>query len=138
MSGCTGDPYSRGLCQKHHEEKNAREQRRNVAINTLSTLAIDGRLPDEPSLKEELLLLQEWWNRARLALQTGDGDHFMPLNQAEYALEWCISLAQEIVDAELAFRPGKAPSYALEMTRKWVWDEFKEVEVNLRKKGLNP
>ena|SRR3989442_9408380 len=135
-SGCSEEPYLGGLCRKHHEEKTIRTQRRDVAIHTLHTAMIEGRLPNDRTLREELLRLREWWDRACIAVQTNRGSELMPLDEAEYALEWCISLAQEIVDAERALRDGNTVGCLLAATREWVWDRFKNLEAGLRSNGL--
>ncbi len=99
VSGCIDAPYLAGLCEKHYKEHSQRTHHRDVAIQTLHTGTVEGRLPDEPSLREELSKLREWWDRACRVVQSQRDAEFMPLDEAEYALEWCISLAQEIIDA---------------------------------------
>jgi hypothetical protein len=136
VKGCYSDPYQSGLCQEHHEKNIVRKLRRDAALNALTTSAIDCRIPDDLRLREELFLIQKWWNRACTALRTNYGCDLMPLNEAEFALEWCISLSEEIIDAERAIRSGKAPDYSLEMTRKWVWDCFRNLEAGLKSNGM--
>ena len=77
-----------------------------------------------------------WWNRACGVVQSQYGTELMPLDEAEYACEWCIALAQEIVDAEIAVRAGKRIPDSLEATRFWVWERFKFLETGLRSNGL--
>jgi hypothetical protein len=61
----------------------------------------------------------------------------MPLDEAEYALEWCIALAQEIVAAEYRLRNGLGISdLRLDFTRRWVWERFSNLEAGLRSNGL--
>ncbi len=126
-----------GLCEKHHTDQSGRAQRRDAAIHTLHTGAVDDRLPDDQALREELIKLREWWYRACRAVQTRHDTKFMPLDEAEYAIEWCIALAQEIINAELALRTGKTVSDSLATTRYWVWDRFKNLEGGLRSNGLS-
>lgn len=57
-------------------------------------------------------------------------------DEVEPAKEWCISLAQEIVDAEIAIRNGVRPSYTFEATRLWVWDRFNNLESRLMSNGV--
>jgi len=59
----------------------------------------------------------------------------MPADEAEYATEWCIALAIEIVDAELALRDGRAVSNSLADTRAWVWERFNNLEAGLNSNG---
>ena len=137
VSGCNDVPYLGGLCKKHHDEYIRRTQRRDAAIHALHTGAVGERLPDDTSLREELLRLRQWWARACNAVQRQRDEEFMPLDEAEYALEWCITLAQEIIDAELLFRAGKNSTYdSLLANRSWVWERFNFLESGLRSNGL--
>ena len=124
-----------GLCQKHYDEDRARKLRRDVAIRALHTSAIDGRVPDDLALRDELYRLVEWWNRACTAVNTRRGSTQMPMDEADDALEWCIALAQEIVDAELAVRAGDKVSDSVASTGAWVWERFRNLEAGLRSNG---
>jgi len=68
-------------------------------------------------------------------LMMNKGTKVMPLDEALFAQSWCISLAQEIIDAELATRKGERFSQSLDITREWVWDRFKNLEAGLRSNG---
>jgi hypothetical protein len=57
-------------------------------------------------------------------------------DEAEYAIEWCIALAIEIVDAEMLYRNGEMPLDSLTHTRFWVWERFKNLENGLRSNGI--
>lgn len=113
-----------------------RNLRRDQAIDALHTLVVGGRLPDNEALRIELLELSRWWQMACNAVQTNREVELMPLEEAEYALEWCIALAGELVAAELAFRDGRAASHSLVGTRTWVWGRFKNLDAGLRSNGL--
>jgi hypothetical protein len=57
--------------------------------------------------------------------------------EAEFAMEWCITFAQEIVDAERAARKGNpAPSLHMESTRQWVRERFRNLERGLMSNGV--
>lgn len=90
---------------------------------------------ENEELRDELLRLITWWHRACNAVNYGRKDPVLR-NEAEYAVEWCIALAQEISDAELAFRNGESPSPALAVTRVWVWDRFRNLEEGLVSNGI--
>lgn len=124
------------MCRKHNEERTVRENRRRVAIATLHTAAVGDRLPDDPELRAELLRLQKWWFRVCDAVIEQRSVGPLPLDEAEYASEWCIALAQELVDAELALRSGKKPDARLEYIRHLVWDRFKNLEASLMSNGI--
>lgn len=132
---CEEPPYLGGLCEKHHEEDSLRKRRKEAAIQCLHVGVVDGRLPENPELREELSRLRKWWNRACQAVQSRHDATHMPLDEADYALDWCIALAQAIMDAELAFRSGERIPDSLAATRHWVWDRFNNLEAGLRSNG---
>lgn len=119
-----------------HPENSRRAQGREMAKHALHTGKVGDRLPDDAALRDELSKLRKWWDRACLAVQTRHDGDLMPFDEAEYALEWSVSLAREIVDAELALREGKTVSDSLTATRYWVWDRFNNLERGLRSNGV--
>lgn len=134
--GCSEEVYLGGLCRKHVKEERLEAQRETAAMRALESLTIGGRLPDDLTLREELAQLREWWDRASIVVQTKREDELMPADEAKYALQWCIALAKEIVDAELALRDGRAVSASLGATRAWVWERFRNLTAGLRSNGL--
>lgn len=132
---CSESPYLGGLCKKHYEENAEKERRRNAALKALFTSEIDGHLPVNPELREELFRLQKWWNRACDVLNYDRKDEVLS-DEAQYATEWCIALAQEIVDAEISSRNRAIPSDSLESTREWVWRRFRNSEMGLMSNGI--
>lgn len=64
------------------------------------------------------------------------GTKEMPLGEAEYAIDWCISLARELLDAEDAIAMGKKASSSLEITRAWVNERFENLESGRVSNGL--
>jgi hypothetical protein len=136
---CEEPPYLGGLCEKHHEEKSKKERRRNAAIDALHYLTIDGEYLENSSLQEKLLNIKKWWDRACISVNHRITDNIL-LDEANYALEWCIALAQEIVDAELAYRKNKdVPEnlqYVLQHTEDMVLDRFKNLEAGLMSNGV--
>ena len=133
--GCSKIPYLGGLCKEHYEEKAEKERRRDGAVNALHTATIADRLPENLELRDELFRLRNWWDRACNAVNYNRRDEVLG-DEAEYAIEWCIALAQEIVDAEIAFRAGNRPSSSLGATREWVWDRFRNLESGLMSNGV--
>jgi hypothetical protein len=132
---CTEEPCLGGLCKKHYEESIKKEIRRNAALSALHKAEIEGRLPDNPALREELFLIRKWWFRACDSLNYGRKDEIL-LDEAEYAIEWCIALAQEIVDAEIASRNKQPIPDSLEYTKDWVWERFSNLEKGLMSNGI--
>ncbi len=134
-SGCDEEPYLGGLCRKHHEEDIRKRQRRDAALDVLHRSVIDGRLMEKPGLRDELRQVQRWWSKACLAVQQARTIAPLPFEEAEYAVEWCISLAQFIMDDELAYRAGKEAGYENEFMRKLTWERFHNLEQGLRSNG---
>ena len=133
---CTNEPYLGGLCREHDEEEFLERERRSAALLTLETGGVEGRLPDNLDLRQELMQLRERFFRARSVLQAERGTESMPLDEAEYAIAWCFRLAHEIRVAEIGLRNGRAPGWDLESTRSWVWDRFRNLEAGRRSNGL--
>lgn len=132
---CDEVPYLGGLCKKHYEKKLAEENLRDSALEALHKGTIDGVLPEGRELCDELIRLREWWFKACYAVNYEIEDEIL-LDEAQYAIEWCISLAKEIVTAEIAFRNGQAFPASLECTREWVWDRFHNLEMGLKSNGV--
>ena len=104
---CKNEPYRVGLCEKHYTEKQIKNDREENAIQTLHFGLINGSEITDKNLEEELTLLRKWWDRVGKVLIMNKGTKMMPLGEARFARSWCISLAQEIIDAELARRKGE-------------------------------
>lgn len=134
--GCEHPLHRGGLCIRHFGEDELREQRRASALTALHRGVVDGRPPDDPGIRAELLELRNRWFRVCQVLQTQRGKREMPLDEADFAVDWCIALAEELVAAELALREGLKPSVKLEGTRGWVWGRFRCLEAGLRSNGL--
>jgi len=132
---CKNKPYQLGLCEKHYTEKQIKEDKEKNAIQTLHFGLINETEITDKNLKEELALLRKWWDCVGKVLMMNKGTKVMPLDEALFAQSWCISLAQEIIDAELATRKGERFSQSLDITREWVWDRFKNLEAGLRSNG---
>lgn len=134
---CGEAPYLGGLCEKHHKEKLQEEKRREAALHALHFGKIADRLVENEELRDELARLRQWWFKTCDAVNNNRKDTVLK-DEAEYAAEWCIALAQEIVDAELAFRAGSnSPSnYSLVATREWVWQRFRNLEAGLMSNGI--
>lgn len=135
-TGCLDTPYLGGYCRKHHGIRELKEQRRSAAVRLLHFSVVDDRIPDHPELKAELFKLQNYWRDACDVNIYRRGTKTMPLDEAPYATEWCIALAQEIVDAELAYRAGGQPASGLEYCQEWVWNRFNNLDKGLQSNGI--
>ena len=128
-------PYIGGYCKSHHEEETAKEQRRQNAITALNRSTVDGELIQNTDLRDELRKAQRWWDRACNTINLQRRDEVL-LDEAEYALEWCIIIAQGIVDSEIAFRNGRKPSGSYTQNVRWAWERFENLEKGLMSNGI--
>lgn len=120
---------------KHYEEDQRKYMLRNAAIDALHMGMIDGQFPERSELIEELQKIRKWWSRACDAVNYERQDPVL-MDEAPYAVEWCIRLAEQFVETERAFRSGVKPSWLLESTKEWVWDRFKNLEAGLMSNGI--
>jgi len=134
-SGCYAPLHLGGLCREHYEEGRVEEERRDDALTALHHATVDGTPLQSQELREELLKLRSWWHKACDVAQFGQSRPLMPHDEAEYAVEWCISLAKEIVTAERALRANEIDRGNLERTRLWVWERFDALEAGFRSNG---
>ncbi|MFH2125986.1 MAG: hypothetical protein ABIK12_05685 [Pseudomonadota bacterium] len=132
---CYEKPYCGGFCRKHYEGHLIEENLYNGALEALHEGTIEGHYPKNAELQDELIRIQEWWFRACRSENYNMVDDILQ-DEAKYAVEWCISLAKEIVRAEIAFRNGQAFPLSLERTREWVWDRFHNLEIGLMSNGV--
>ena len=133
---CEEPPYLGGLCQAHAEEARVKAQRRDDALEVLHYGVIDGALPSDIEIREELVRLGRWWRAACDSL-----NYRIPYailkGEAEPATSWCIALAQELIDAERAICAGKSfDKTMLNGTRQWVWERFGNLERRLMSNGV--
>lgn len=135
---CDEPPYLGGLCNEHHEEKCAEGELRSAAVDCLHRSTVDETLPTNVVVREELLRIQHWWREVCNTLNYG-GKHPILRDEVEYAKEWCIRLAEQLVLFERAIRGGKALGelpFMLEHTRQWVWERFENLEKGLMSNGV--
>jgi hypothetical protein len=134
LDDCREPPYLGGLCKAHHQIRSERDELRQQAIRTLHRLTIFEGPVEEPSLREELLRINRWWDRACFSLIYRITDEVLG-DEARYAQEWCISLAEEIIKAEKAFRAGLPAPATLEFERSLVWSRFANLEAGMMSNG---
>lgn len=135
QSDCEEPPQFSGLCREHYEEQQENRRRREAALQALHYGQIDGRLPDDLELRDELQQLRSWWDRACFSVNHQVQDSILQ-DEAQYAVEWCISLAQEIVAAEQASRAGQPDLSTFTITREWVWKRFSNLQAGYMSNGV--
>ncbi|MEQ1536189.1 MAG: hypothetical protein ABL923_09960 [Burkholderiaceae bacterium] len=135
ISRCEEMPYLGGRCKVHHEEQRANELTRNAAIETLRSLQIDGKLPSKPNLKDELLKISQWWDKAWMAQRLSRQDSIL-LDETKSATEWCIALANLISQEERDFLDGREPNATTAHLKKITLERFKNLEAGLMSNGV--
>ena len=133
---CEYLPYLGGLCKTHYEEQEVERSLREAALKSIHEGVIDDSTLTIPNLKAELDRLRTYWWAARDVNIARRGTPTMPLEEAPYAQEWCIRLAEQIVIAERAEREGKKPGYPLEECQNWVWQRFENLDKGLHSNGI--
>lgn len=125
-----------GLCSKHYEEGRAKEELRGEAVRSLHWGVIDGVRPSNEVARSELVKIQRWWNEVCNALNFGH-KHSVLRDEVEFAKEWCIALAEQIVNIERAFRAGtlRETDDMFVATQLWVWERFENLEKGLKSNG---
>lgn len=136
MYRCEEPPFLGGLCETHADEARVKARRRDDALEVLHYGVIDGALPSDPKIREELTRLGRWWRSACDSLHHST-PHAILKDEAEPATSWCIALAQELIDAERAARAGRSfDNTMLNGTRQWVWERFSNLERGLMSNGV--
>ena len=133
--GCENVVFMGGLCKDHFEESEIKRRRRRDAIDTLHRRIIDGQLPQNLILKDELASLCPWWDRACMAVNSRRSVDMLPFDEANDAVEWCISVAEGIIDQERTFRENGRFDPTAAAFRQWAWDRFAYLEKGLRSNG---
>jgi len=133
---CTNESYLAGYCKKHYQEYIFNQERRDSTIRTLRSYSINDSPLTNENLRKELDQLCEWWSRICSVLNNNRGTELMPLDEAEFAKEWCITLAQKIIDDEIAFRSGKQIDNSYDLNYERLWNRFKNLEKGLTSTGV--
>lgn len=134
--GCDLAPHLGGLCEQHNLEHEREKEKRTRALD-----ALHRRLPDVSAqyageLADEWRVLHSRWDRVCNVVNGQRGTKSLPLSDAEYAIDWCIALAKELLSAEDALATGKKPPSSLEITRGWVNERFENLEAGFMSNGL--
>jgi hypothetical protein len=111
--------------------------RRETAIELLHTGMLDRRIVESSALREELRCAQEWWHKACTAINEGRKDPVLQ-EEAQFALEWCIGIAQKLIEQELAARNGTILPNAseLEICKAIQWRKFAMLEAGFMSNGI--
>jgi hypothetical protein len=134
--GCSEPPHLGSRCELHQGQHQQKARLRQDAVDALWRKTVDGVLVHPPFL-EELLRNSEWWDKACASVRAMRTNDSVFGDEAEYAVEWCIALAEQLVLAERATRTGaEVDSDQLDYVRGWVWERFANLDRGLRSNGL--
>jgi hypothetical protein len=136
QSHCHEPADNTGFCKRHFDEDNLNSKRRTEAIEVLHFGKINGHKIQSPELLSEYSQIERWWSRACIANNFGTTDSILK-DEVEYALEWCISLAQIIVQEELEFRISGKYMNTNNYIRSEVWSRFKNLQAGLMSNGIS-
>ena len=68
VTGCFEQMFLGGLCEEHHQEYARKTKSDEAARDALFTLAVEGHIPDDPTLRDELKKLRKWGDKACSAI----------------------------------------------------------------------
>ena len=111
-----------------YEEHEREQLLRSLAITALHTGTVNDGLIADLTLRDELDRIRKEWNLVCAVSISRRGNDLMPLKEVEYASEWCISLAANIIKAQRDIDAGDQISSNYERTRQWVWEQFRLLE----------
>lgn len=121
---CTEAAALTGLCLVHYERRELRERARTDAVDAVHEGVPYTADAGVANLAQEFRSLQRWWWRACDGVNYKRSHEKLPLEEAPYAVDWCISLAVELLEAMRLVSSGGEPHARLVATRSWVWDRF--------------
>lgn len=134
---CVESPYLGGYCRAHHDDYKYREELRRAAVSALWELTVDHTFFTQKEYREEAYRISKWWAQACAAVISPNPKDTVFAGEAEYATEWCIRLAEQLVLAERAARSGTAvEEYRLKAVSEWVWERFTCLERGLSSNGM--
>ena len=133
---CVESPYLGGYCRRHHDDYKFKEELRRAAVDALWQLTVDRTLFTQKEYLEEARRISKWWTQACGAVISPNPEDTVFAGEAEYATEWCIRLAEQLVLAERAARSGTVvDEYQLKAVSGWVWERFTFLERGLSSNG---
>jgi len=133
---CEKPLYKGGLCQKHFEEADHRHHRFMEAADVLRNGVIDGECIRLGPLLEEFQRVQKWWTQV-CAAEIAGREHPVLKDETPFGTDWCIAIAQEIIDAERDLRAAKPSDTEIrKYRREETWKRFENLERGLMSNGV--
>lgn len=125
-----------GLCAAHFEEEHRERVLHDQAVAILHGRPINGGLALRGEFDAELRRLRQRWWRACDAVNSARAQPSMPLEEAEYAVAWCIRLAEALLIANEAALAGQDRHPDIAFARTWVWERFENLDRGLQSNRL--
>lgn len=125
---CREAACAEGFCRTHYEEHVRRKRSYDQAVRTLHSGEIDGTFTVDRALREDLHALMARWSFVCSAGISQRSNDLVPLEHAEFAECWCISFAEQIIEAQRAINAGEAIPFSYENTKRWVWERLHGIE----------
>ena len=123
-----------GLCEEHHAEHLEELRKHDEAVNVLHHGLLEGQPFQKQNIVEEYWRIRNWWDRTCDSVNSQREDDILR-GEAQYALDWCISLTRQLIQEEIAFRKGHDYPQPWNNTRDWVWERFKNLQAGLMSNG---
>jgi len=133
-SRCDKEGRFAGLCDEHYAEHLEEKRQHDEAVYVLHHGLLENQPFQKEAVAEEFRRIRKWWDRACDSVNYGREDEILR-DEAQYALDWCISLTRQIIQEEIAFRQGNDYSLPWNNTRDWVWERFANLESGLMSNG---
>lgn len=135
--GCDNPPALGGLCEQHSKEVNKKNRRYMEATSFLHTGVIDGEYITEGPLRSEYHRLQVWWIDICNAQKFGN-EHPVLKDETRWGTDWCINIAQQIIEGERDKRAGREPLEhdVREYLKQETWKRFENLQKGLMSNGV--
>jgi hypothetical protein len=133
---CTEPPFMGGLCKRHHEEAEAKRRRYDAALAALNSGLIDNEALQPGPLRDEFWRVRDWWFDV-CSYVNSEREHPVLRDETEYAVSWCIGLAEYIIDEERDVRAGKQAAVdSHQYLRRHLWERFENLSRGLMSNGV--
>jgi hypothetical protein len=133
-SRCDKEGRLLGLCEEHYAEHLKDKQQHDEAVYVLHHALLEKQPFQKETIAEEYYRIRGWWNRACNSVNYEREDEILR-DEAECALDWCISLTRQLIQEELSYRKGEDYPQPWNSTRDWVWERFANLEKGLMSNG---
>lgn len=133
---CDEEPFSGGLCRRHAEESAIAAKLRSDAIHLLNNYVVDNKTVSSFQLIEEVKELGDLWRRACNSVNYRISDPIL-LDEAQYAVDWCIDISKELVKMERLLRNGNTSDLEHSRLRRDItWERFRNLKNGLMSNGV--